>query len=79
MRVDVAPWELLRQRVHGKLLGTLKNELVHHRRYATRAEARALLQEYIEIFYNQQWHHSLIGFVPPALFAEFFSENTQAA
>lgn len=32
------------------LWGTLKNELVHHRRYATRAEAKASIQEYIEIF-----------------------------
>jgi putative transposase len=32
--------------------GTLKNELVQHRRYATRAEAQASIQEYLEIFYN---------------------------
>jgi len=59
--------------------GTLKNELVHHRRYATRAEAQASIQEYIEIFYNRQRRHSRIGFVPPALFAEEFSKQPQAA
>jgi putative transposase len=59
--------------------GTLKNELVHHRRCATRAEARPPIQEYIEIFYNPQRRHSRIGFVPPALFAESFSEQPQAA
>lgn len=59
--------------------GTLKNELVHHRRFATRAEAKASIQEYIEIFYNRQRRHSRIGFVPPALFAEFFSKQPQAA
>ena len=59
--------------------GTLKNELVHHRRYATRAEAKASIQEYIEIFYNRQRRHSRIGFVPPALFAESFSKQAQAA
>lgn len=59
--------------------GSLKNELVHHRRYATRAEARASIQEYIEMFYNRQRRHSRIGFVPPALFAESFSETPQAA
>ena len=59
--------------------GTLKNELVHHRRYATRAEAQASIQEYIEIFYNRQRRHSRIGFVPPALFAEEFSKQLQAA
>lgn len=59
--------------------GTLKNELIHHRRYATRAEAKASIQEYIEISYNRQRRHSRIGFVPPALFAESFSEQPQAA
>jgi len=59
--------------------GTLKNELVHHRRYATRAQAQASIQEYIEIFYNRQRRHSRIGFVPPALFAEEFSKQPQAA
>ena len=59
--------------------GTLKNELVHHRRYATRDEAKASIQEYIEIFYNRQRRHSRIGVVPPALFAESFSEQLQAA
>jgi hypothetical protein len=29
--------------------GTLKNELVHHARYATRAEAISDLAEYIEV------------------------------
>lgn len=59
--------------------GTLKNELVHHRRYVTRAEAQASIQEYIESFYNRQRRHSRIGFVPPALFAESFIEQPQAA
>ncbi len=30
--------------------GSLKNELVHHHRFKTRAEAKAAIQEYIEIF-----------------------------
>lgn len=33
--------------------GTLKNELVHHRRYRTRAQAIQEITEYIEIFYNR--------------------------
>ncbi len=32
----------------------LKNELVHHRRYRTRAQAIQDITEYIEIFYNRQ-------------------------
>src|SRR5512147_1966194 len=34
--------------------GTLKNELVHHRRYGTRREAIQEITEYIEVFYNRQ-------------------------
>jgi putative transposase len=40
---------------------------------------QASIQEYIEIFYSRQRRHFRIGFVPPALFAESFSEQPQAA
>ena len=43
--------------------GSLKNELVHHCRYATRAEAEASIREYIEIFYNRQRRHSRLGYL----------------
>lgn len=59
--------------------GSLKNELIHHHRYATRADAQAAIQEYIESFYNRQRRHSRLGYVPPALFAEQFSKQQQAA
>ncbi|MBC3935568.1 IS3 family transposase [Undibacterium sp. CY7W] len=59
--------------------GSLKNELVHHQRYATRADAQSAIQEYIESFYNRQRRHSRLGNIPPALFAEFFSKQPQAA
>jgi transposase InsO family protein len=49
---------------------SLKNELTHHHSYETRANARAAIQEYIEIFYNRQRLHSRLGDLPPALFAE---------
>ena len=49
--------------------GSLKNELVHHCRYETRDEAKASIQEYIEIFYNRQRRHSRLGYVAPAIFA----------
>lgn len=39
---------------------TLRNELVHHRRYETREQARREIAEYIEIVYNhQRWHSRL--------------------
>ena len=45
--------------------GTLKTELVHGRRYATRAEARADIFEYIEVFYNGERRHSTLGYLSP--------------
>lgn len=59
--------------------GSLKNELVHHRRYETRAEAEASIREYIEIFYNRQRRHSRLGNVAPAVFAQNFRKQQQAA
>jgi putative transposase len=47
---------------------TLKTELVHHERYATRAQARASIFEYIEVFYNRKRLHSSIGYVSPEAF-----------
>ena len=40
---------------------TLKNEYVHHHNFATRAEAKTGIAEYIEIFYNQQRIHTSLG------------------
>ncbi|PRP68654.1 integrase [Chromobacterium amazonense] len=59
--------------------GTLKNELVHHRRYATRAEAEASIREYIEIFYNRQRRHSRLGNLAPAEFTQKYRESARAA
>lgn len=59
--------------------GSLKNELIHHQRYSTRADAQAAIKEYIEIFYNRQRRHSRLGYVSPARFAENFSDEVLAA
>jgi putative transposase len=45
---------------------SLKKELVHGADFATRAEARAAIFEYIEVFYNNQRRHSSLGYVSPA-------------
>jgi putative transposase len=45
---------------------SLKKELVHGADFATRAEARAAIFEYIEVFYNVQRRHSSLGYVSPA-------------
>jgi putative transposase len=47
---------------------TLKTELVHHRDYLTRDQARRDIFEYIEVFYNRQRRHSTLGYLSPAQF-----------
>lgn len=59
--------------------GSLKNEMIHHQRYATRANAESAIKEYIEIFYNRQRRHSRLGYVSPASFAENYSREALAA
>jgi len=49
---------------------TLKKELIHQERYATRAEARRSVFEYIEVFYNRERRHSALAYVSPAEFEE---------
>jgi transposase InsO family protein len=44
---------------------SLKKELIHDADFATRAEARAAIFEYIEVFYNGQRRHSSLGYVSP--------------
>lgn len=59
--------------------GSLKTELVHHRRFATRAEAKACISEWIEVFYNRQRRHSRLGNLAPAVFARQFYNQARAA
>ena len=48
----------------------LKNELVHHKHYKTRAEAQADIFAYIETYYNAVRPHSGIGWISPNEFEE---------
>jgi len=59
--------------------GTLKQELVHHRRYRTRQEAIQDITEYIEIFYNRQRLQSRLGFLSPAVYEQRFYKGLLAA
>lgn len=43
----------------------LKNELIHHRRFATREQARAEIFDYIELFYNRQRAHAYLQYRSP--------------
>ena len=50
--------------------GTLKQELVYHERYRTRAEARLSVFEYIEGWYNRRRRHSTLGGISPVQFEQ---------
>jgi len=47
---------------------TMKRELIHRHHFATRADARAAIFEWIEIFYNRERLHSALGFKSPVDF-----------
>jgi len=59
--------------------GALKNELVHHRRYATRKEAMREITEYIEIFYNRQRRQKRLGYLSPAAYKQKYFRELRAA
>ena len=59
--------------------GTLKQELVHHRRYRTRLEAIRDITEYIEIFYNRQRLQPGLGFLSPAVYEQRYYAGLVAA
>ncbi len=59
--------------------GTLKTELVHHRRYQTREEARREISEYVDLFYNRQRRQARLGYVSPAAYTQQFMRRQQAA
>lgn len=56
--------------------GSLKNELLHHGRFATRAQAQGAITEWIEVFYNRQRLHSALGYQPPVAFRQAFFQRT---
>lgn len=59
--------------------GTLKTELVHHRRYWTRAEAAREIAEYIDLFYNRQRRQARLGYLSPAAYTQQFMRQRPAA
>ena len=59
--------------------GTLKTELVHHRRYWTRADAARETAEYIDLFYNRQRRQARLGYLSPAAYTQQFMRQRPAA
>ena len=54
---------------------SLKKELVHDERYATRGESRSSIFEYVESFDNRVRLHSSLGYVSPAEFERTHNPN----
>ncbi len=50
--------------------GLLKRERVNRVRYTTRDEARAVVFDYIEVFYNRKRRHGYLGNISPADFEQ---------
>jgi putative transposase len=44
---------------------SLKNEIIHHRDYHTRDQARTEIFEYIELFYNRRRIHQSLNYQTP--------------
>jgi len=56
------PWRVsLGQLGYGELLLELKIERVHRKVYRTRAQVRADIFDFIEVFYNPKWRHPTLG------------------
>lgn len=49
---------------------TLKKELIYRGKFATKAEAKKAIFEFIEVWYNRQRIHSSIGYMTPVQFEE---------
>ncbi len=63
---------------------SLKNERVYATRYVTRADAKADLFQYIEVFYNRRRRHSTLDYCSPTQFlknwfSKYENQQTKAA
>jgi putative transposase len=59
--------------------GSLKTELIHHRRFVTREQATREIAEYIEIFYNRIRKQARLGHLPPTAFNQQYYDLQVAA
>ena len=59
--------------------GTLKQELVHHRKYRSRHAAMQDISEYIEVFYNRQRRQARLGYLSPVAYEKKFYQRRIAA
>ena len=59
----------------GSFFGRLKCEIEPDGMFATRDQARAVIFEYLEVFYNRVRRHSSLGFLSPAEFERAHSQT----
>ena len=59
--------------------GTLKSELIHHRRNPTREEAIQEITEYIEVFYNRERRQARLDYLSPAAYVKQYYVSQAAA
>ena len=57
--------------------GTLKTELIHSQIWSSKAKARTMIAEWIEVFYNRQRIHSAIGYLSPVQFEEMYCRSLE--
>ena len=63
----------------GSFFGTLKTESLPHYGFDTREQAKRVIFEYIEVFYNCMRHHAKINNQSPADFAIQYAINCKIA
>ena len=69
-----------RARAMESFFGTLKTECLHHFKFKTRDQARQVVFEYIEVFYNRIRRHATIQNQVPADYAnQFYKDELQIA
>ena len=58
---------------------TLKTECVYHERFTTRQQAKEVIIEYIEMFYNSKRSHSTLGYTSPLEFERQLPKHAMVA
>ncbi len=58
---------------------TLKTEMVYHRTFQTKAEAKVAIFEYIEVWYNRKRRHSALQYLTPCQQEELLLETKMSA
>jgi len=59
--------------------GSLKTEVIHHRRFASRQQAKQEIIEYIEIVFNRVPKQARLGYLSPAAFTQQYYAKQMAA